>query len=354
MKRIHKHITKHVRNISKTTIKKGATTLILLFFAMAMLFQKDAPSGELQFVRDIDESFIHNAPGNEWDYLFQDEWWEDVYQGTLSTGSTSTNTNEPIIDNTNQIFEGIEDITGEIITWAMYTGTMYTGTMYSGTQVIATGNITWSLDCITPWNETIKNKDFTLAYQQRKDVNTICNVEKRVCLSGILLGSFEQRSCKEDVVYEYQKAEVISYNKKVLNEYIQPTDPMYSGAEFNTEGKIDTPENPTTTRGEGKWPVAWEDNEISTTTPTKAGCKTPRWQSISHGQFIKAYKAPRGFIDLPCDVQIRACVNGTLKWDFKYSKCTFNNTTYADYLTAWSPSSNTGFLFFQRIKKVFR
>jgi ABC-type Fe3+-hydroxamate transport system substrate-binding protein len=33
---------------------------------------------------------------------------------------------------------------------------------------------------------------------------------------------------KEDVVYKYQRAEVISYNQKVLNDYIQPLPPINS------------------------------------------------------------------------------------------------------------------------------
>ena len=60
--------------------------------------------------------------------------------------------------------------------------------MNTGTQLIQkTGDvITGSLDCITPWDEEVKNRDFVLAYEQRKDVNTICNIEKRICLSGTL------------------------------------------------------------------------------------------------------------------------------------------------------------------------
>lgn len=74
----------------------------------------------------------------------------------------------------------------------------------------------------------MKNRDFVLAYAQRKDVNTICDIEKRVCLSGTLGGSFTQDSCKDDIVYDYNRAEIVSYNKKVLNEYIQPTAPINS------------------------------------------------------------------------------------------------------------------------------
>lgn len=88
--------------------------------------------------------------------------------------------------------------------------------------------MTGSLDCITPWREKVKNQDFVLAYQQRTDVKTICNIEKRVCMSGTLGGSFLQPSCKEDVVYDYHRAEVVSYNQKVLNEYIQPAAPVNS------------------------------------------------------------------------------------------------------------------------------
>ena len=128
----------------------------------------------------------------------------------------------------------------------------------------------------------------------------------------------------------------------MLNEYIQPTKPVNAGAEFNTEGKINTAtEQPTDTRGTTNSPVTSDSTVKESPLPNKASCTTPRGQKIKHGQFIKAYKSPRGFIDLPCNVQIRPCVNGNLKGSFTYSKCTFNNTNYADYLTAGSPTSNT-------------
>ena len=73
MKRLKKHLEKHIRNISKDAIKKTMSALVLLFFAMAMLFQKDASTAELQFVRNVDEVFVHNAPNAQWDYLFEDE-----------------------------------------------------------------------------------------------------------------------------------------------------------------------------------------------------------------------------------------------------------------------------------------
>jgi len=326
-------------------MKKGLTTLVLLFFAMVMIFQKDSPKTGLQFVRNDSEVFVHNA-AQQRDYLFQNESWQTTYQGQMNTGATTTGTMDTIdsLINPNEIDQLIgSSQSGQLYTWTMNTGIVQSGIL-----------ITWSLDCITPRDEEVKNQDFVLAYEQRKDVNTICNIEKRVCMSGVLWGTFVQGSCKEDVVYVYRKAEVISYNQKILNDYIQPTQPVNAGAEFDTEGKIDTTEIPTNSRGTTNSPVTTEPEVTQSPAPVKKSCTTPRGQTIKHGQFIKAYKAPRGFIDLPCNVEIRACVNGNLKGTFKYSKCTFNNTTYADYLTTGSPTSSTGFLFFERIKSILR
>ena len=317
-----------------------------------MIFQKDGSAWELQFVRNADEAFVHNA-AQQRDYLFQDEEWQTVFQWELNPDATTT-TDIPTdtIDNLinpDEVTEIIDQQTGQT-----YSGTIYSGTMATGEQLSTSGSVqTWSLDCITPWNEKINNKDFVLAYEQRKDVNTMCNIEKRVCADGVLGGTFAQRSCKEDVIYEYRKAEPISYNQKVLNIYIQPADPINAGAEFDNEGKINTTEKPTDNRGNTNSPVVTQPEVQQTASWTKLNCTTPRGQKILHGQFTKAYKSPRGFIDLPCEVEIRACVNGQLKWSLTYSKCTFNNTTYADYLTADSPTSNTGFLFFNRIKHLF-
>lgn len=341
-----KHITHHIKKIRKNTFKRWATVLVLLFFAMTILFQKDVQTTELQFVWNMDETFIHNAPNTQRDYLFEDEWGETSYQWTLNATGTTTQplNNDPLIDpqEIEQIIQENQEQTGQLYSW----------TITTGVQIPLTGTTTWTLNCITPRGETIKHKDFVLAYEQRKDVNSICNIEKRVCMSGILLWSFKQQSCRDDVVYEYRKAEVISYNQKVLNEYIQPKPPTNSWANFDTEGKIDTTEIPTTSRWTTNNPTETNTTVIQGT-KTRNNCKTPRGQTIEHGQFTKAYKSSRGFINLPCEVELRVCVDGNLKGNFTYTNCTFNNTTYEDYLTAWSPISHTGFLFFERIKKIF-
>ncbi len=355
MKHVKKQIQKHLKKINQTSIKKWATILTLIFFAMVMIFQKDVGQSELQFVRNADEVFMHNAADTQRDYLFQNEG-EQTYQGQIGQTTTSTTTSTDTIDsliNPDEVNQAISGTTGQTTTETTYSWTIYSGTITTWT--IITGTIkTGSLDCSTPRKEEVKNRDFVLAYQQRKDVNTICNVEKRVCLSGTLGGTFTQRSCKEDVVYVYQKAEVISYNQKKINEYIQPVPPVNAWSWFDTQGKINTTGEAIDTRGTSNSPVTTTPTVSQTQPTTKASCTTPRGQKIAHGQFVKAYKAPRGFIDLPCETEIRACVNGKLKWAFINAKCTFNNTTYTDYLKAGSPKSNTGFLFFQRIKKSLK
>lgn len=330
-------------------MKKWVSTLVILFFAMVMIFQKDTSTTEIQFVRNSDAATTHNAANQQRDYLFQDTWGQQTYQWTIGTGTTTGTTTASLdaLINPNDVAQIINDIkTGALFTWNMNTGIQISQ---------KTGTISvWSLDCTTPWGEKVKNKDFVLGYQQRKDVNTICNIEKRVCIDGTLWGSFNQSSCKEDVVYVYKKAEVVSYNQKVLNEYIQPSAPANAWSDFTNQGKINTTGKVIDNRRTTNNPVVTQSGITQNQLPSTANCLTPRGQQINHGQFVKAYKAPRGFIDLPCDVEIRACVNGNLKWTFIHAKCTFNNTSYADYIKAGSPAASTGFLFFQRIKSAFR
>ncbi len=352
-----KHLRHHLKTINKKNIKKTITTLVLLFFAMTMLFQKEQSQTELQFVWTMNEEFLHNAPNTQRDYLFQDESGQDTYQWTLETNNDIQASDSNTLTNSNEsnVLTNSDEIENLLYELQNGTGNIYTGTIMTWTETQTTDTVkTWSLDCITPWGEIIKNNDFVLAYEQRKDVNVICNVQKRVCMSGNLDGSFTQKSCRDDIVYEYKKAEIISYNQKILNEYIQPTPPINSWATFDTKGKINGTEQPTDTRATSNSPVTTNKEVSQIAQPYKKGCTTPRNQKINHGQFVKAYKTTRGFIDMPCEVELRACINGTLKGSFRYSKCTTYNTTYDEYLTAGSPSSNTGFLFFERIKSILR
>jgi hypothetical protein len=182
----------------------------------------------------------------------------------------------------------------------------------------------------------------------------MCNVQKRVCENGVLKWTFTQNSCKDDLVYSYKKVQAISYNQKVLNEYIQPNEAPNKWADFTNDGKIGQEDMPTNTRWNTTSTTTTTNETQQTATPSKANCTTPRWQTVKHGQFVKAYKAPRWFIDVACEVELRPCVNGSLKGSFDYATCTYINTTSNDYLQNKSPLDGNWFLFFQRIKSTLR
>lgn len=122
-----KHAQKHSRKISKDTIKKGITTLVLLFFAMVMILQKDSQNTQLQFVRTDTESFgTHNAPNDnttpsQRDYLFQNEAGNDVYQGQITQGQRRiTGTNTETMDNLINPDE-VSQVIGNTQTGQLYT-----------------------------------------------------------------------------------------------------------------------------------------------------------------------------------------------------------------------------------------
>jgi hypothetical protein len=140
----------------------------------------------------------------------------------------------------------------------------------------------------------------------------------------------------------------------VINDYIQPTAPKNQWAEFSTQGKINEVQKPIDKRGTTNNPIITRTGTGQNPLPTKANCTTPWGKTIKHGQFVKAYKASIGLLDLPCDVEIRACVNGNMKGSYTYGECKFYNTNYREYLKAGAPESNTGFIFFERIKWIFR
>lgn len=42
-------------------------------------------------------------------------------------------------------------------------------------------------------------------------------------------------------------------------------------------------------------------------------CETPWGERVRSGQFVKAYRFKNGFSDIPCQVQLRLCVDGELE-----------------------------------------
>lgn len=67
-----KHVKTHTKRNESISMMKVISGLVIVFFAMVMIFQRNKTT-DLQFVRNMPEEFIHNAPNTQRDYLFQDE-----------------------------------------------------------------------------------------------------------------------------------------------------------------------------------------------------------------------------------------------------------------------------------------
>lgn len=188
--------------------------------------------------------------------------------------------------------------------------------------------------CKTPWWEIVQHKDLILAYQQRTDVNSLCNVQKRYCFNGKLTGSYSQKSCKEDLKYTYQEVlPVAENNPNIVDPFIQPDHPRLSGAKFDVHGKINTISKATDDWSDShtvQTNSTWSYVEYISSTWTV--CVTPWWETLTNWKFVKAYKTSIGLIDMPCEVEIRLCTNSVLKWSFTKKTCLYKNMTYSDYL----------------------
>lgn len=190
---------------------------------------------------------------------------------------------------------------------------------------------TW---CVLPrfWH-TIKNGETVLAYEQRDDVNSICNVERRICDNGVLLWSFKQRSCKENLIYNYTKEPIVTYNQKIIDPLVQPTPPPYIGSKFSIKWKRNEFLVPTTTRNNksnnakireiaGKWQISTDGTY----------CRTERWEKVENRQFVKAYKSAFGFTNALCEVELRFCKDGQLQGSFDYQYCEPTNMARQDFI----------------------
>lgn len=184
-------------------------------------------------------------------------------------------------------------------------------------------------NCVSPWGDTVTHGDFIIAYQQREDVSTICNVEKRFCNDGTLLGSYTQESCDEKTTYYYDKVIPISENEFVPSEYVQPSQPSNADGEFNSQGQLNAELDPTTRREDQPENAIIVNNAgIAQTVLTYKNCRTPRGEKVLNGQFVRAYKATQWYFNRPCEVEIRMCVDGHLKGDFRYKACAYTGASY--------------------------
>lgn len=191
-----------------------------------------------------------------------------------------------------------------------------------------------AMNCVTPWNTVVKHWESILAYQQRKDVPTICNVQRRKCNDGYLNWKYIQAACVEDIEYEYTKVQAISYNNEMPGDLIQnPNNAKNDDAIFNNQWKINQKNTTKTTSWDNtKNDPIIDQKNTDLTNKEYANCFTPWWAVVSHGQFIKTYSSPLWFIDQKCKVELRLCLNGKFNGNYSYKSCEYKDMTFQDYL----------------------
>jgi hypothetical protein len=265
---------------------------------------------------NISEESTEHWASSKWDYLFKDYNTWDVIGTWILNNSWNINTwvikswyiNEKIVTKTD-----VKKITIE-----------------------KDVNIP-KKNCTTPRWKILEHWKSILAYQQRNDVPDICNIQRRICNDGFLWWSFEWKSCKTNMPYTYKKEPVISYNEKVIDPLIQPWKevPINKWADFDTKWKINWYTNADTIRN-NYIDNASQTNEqtIDQTQTIKPNCISPRWDIVLNWQFIKAYRYKNWFINHPCEVQIRPCMQWDLEWIYKNPSCKHRDIAFEDFM-AW-------------------
>ena len=291
---------------------------------------------------------VHGA-ARDWSFLFKNNNMEDSSQSWL---------NDEIHDNTwNNILWNIDYI------WEMEIKSWDNTKMEQDLSNMDPNNLydlpEWAIekpvfkDCETPRWITIRHGESILAYQQRRDVPEICNVQKRTCNNWVLDGNFTQPSCNETVIYRdsnsyqqnittesnnvvsYTKKQVVSHNDtSVKSELVQT--PKYAKnelAEYDKNWKI----KKWGTQPKTDWDnndnelFVWDYSSVEQKNIKHYNCQSPWWEIVQHGQFIRAYELPYWFTNASCKIELRLCVDWELKWSYTYQDCQYLDITYEEY-----------------------
>lgn len=329
-------------------LKKFFVFWFLMFFCALVINQQESfllkisnnpqevvfvlPGGPTDWWMDESEIWTHGSAW-DWDFLFEDETTnEQIFNPVESTDNQDNDSvfveqdfvshDKDYFPNNKENFSDDKDIFYEWVD----TSDVFIEDEKPGVQ--DQSNL-----CITPWWEYVAHWDFVLAYEQRKDVDNLCNVQRRFCYDWKLDWTYIQKSCKENTLYSYVRPEAISYTQKPVDPFVQPNQPFLSGADFDTHGKINEVTDPIDVWGSPGSGRPVDSVSTSQTLLSNTVCITPWWEKIKNWQFVKAYKSSIGLIDLPCEVELRMCVNWNLKGYYENRTCTFKKMTYRDYLS---------------------
>lgn len=189
--------------------------------------------------------------------------------------------------------------------------------------------------CTTPRWKIIGDSKFVLAYQQRQDVPDICNIQRRTCNDWVLGWSFTQKSCKTDIPYTYTTDSVILYNEKKIDPLIQPWNdlPINKGENFDNNGQINGVKVPDTVRNNTiNESLESGEKTVNQIEDIQPNCISPRWDIVLNWQFVKAYMYKNWFINHPCEVQLRPCMQWSLEWTYKNASCKHRDIAFEDFM----------------------
>lgn len=205
-------------------------------------------------------------------------------------------------------------------------------------------------DCLTPRWYKIVHWDSVLAYKQIDQNLNICNIERRFCRNGKLSGTYTQQWCysssveysqQSDIKYEYDYRPNDSNtkdNNSIIKEKNNSTKtkvkPLWTGSiAFERPSRASTPTY---------WYIdnIVEYEEVEQTSRPKWNCTTPRWEEVTHWQFIQAFKHANWFNDAPCETQLRLCSMWNLMWTYNESSCKNRDTSFIDRING-SPTRET-------------
>ena len=202
-------------------------------------------------------------------------------------------------------------------------------------------------ECMTPrWYE-IEHGQSVLAYQQRADAINVCNIERRVCKNGKLSWSYTQVACDETLwndgtlssnssYWTVKKLAYTTYNSQKMDELIQPPEhAVNENADFDLQGHINSKTSPKIVQWPQSDTISAEKQEVAQVRDLWKICTTPWWEKVQPGQFVKAYRFQNGFYDIPCQVQLRLCVDGNLEGVYQYSSCQYRETSYEDFVNGY-------------------
>lgn len=201
--------------------------------------------------------------------------------------------------------------------------------------------------CMTPWWYELEHGQSVLAYQQRADSINVCNIERRVCKNGKLSWSYNQQSCDETLwnnwtvngssnwwYWTVTRLAYTTYNSQKSDELRQPPEAAINDdKQFDVHGQLITSQkDPILQKMWNHEALSPEKEEVAQERSLGGVCKTPWWEKVQPGQFVKAYRFQNGFTDIPCQVQLRTCVDWKLEWMYQFSHCDSWETSYEDFL----------------------